>query len=186
MPQQPSDRDEAWFESLYRGHVNRVWAYAARRVPDPDDVVAEVFITAWRHRHQLPDPPIGWLLRTAHHHVLHAHRASTRQTRLAERVAGGAPTATGDPADAVTARLDARDRVTRALDLLRPTDRDLLTLTAWDQLASADLATVLDCTPLAARVRLHRARRRLAVVLDQLDRLDAAHSRSPTASEATS
>lgn len=182
MTQQPTDRDEAWFESLYRGEVNRVWAYAARRVPDPDDVVADVFITAWHHRNRIPDPPTGWLLRTAHHHVLHAHRATTRRTRLTERVASAGPTATEDPAEAVTAGIDTHDRVTRALGLLRPTDRELLTLTAWDELTPADLAAVLDCTPLAARVRLHRARRRLAAVLE---RLDAAPTCSPTASEAT-
>ncbi len=185
MTKQPDDRDEAWFESLYREQVTRVWGYAARRVPDPDDVVAEVFITAWHHRHRIPDPPTGWLLRTAHHHVLHAHRAITRQARLTERVASASSTATEDPADAVTARLDADDRVTRALDLLRPTDRELLTLTAWDQLPPGDLAVVLDCTPLAARVRLHRARHRLAAVLDRLDRLDSAPTCNPAASEAT-
>lgn len=185
MTQQPVDRNEAWFESLFRAYAHRVWAYAARRVTDPDDVVAEVFATAWHHRHQLPDPPVGWLLRTAHHHVLHTHRAGARRTRLTERVAASAPEAAADHADAVTDRLDARHRVTSALEQLRPTDRELLTLTAWDELDPTELAEVLGCTPLAARVRLHRARRRLAAVLDRFDRLDTASSPCPTASEAT-
>lgn len=132
-----------------------------------------------------PTPRVGWLLRTAHHHVLHTHRAGARRTRLTERVAASAPAAAADHADAVTDRLDARHRVTSALEQLRPTDRELLTLSAWDELDPTELAEVLGCTPLAARVRLHRARRRLAAVLDRFDRLDTASSPCPTASEAT-
>jgi RNA polymerase sigma-70 factor (ECF subfamily) len=40
-----------------------VLAYAVRRVPrdEADDVVAEVFAAAWRHRASVPDPALPWL-----------------------------------------------------------------------------------------------------------------------------
>ena len=38
-------------------------------------------------------------------------------------------------------------------------------LVAWEGLAPAEAAVVVDCSPEAFRVRLHRARRRLAAAL---------------------
>jgi DNA-directed RNA polymerase specialized sigma24 family protein len=52
-----------------------------------------------------------------------------------------------------------------ALDRLRGSDRELLTLTAWDGLDANDLAVVLGCSPATARVRLHRARKHFEQIL---------------------
>ena len=38
-------------------------------------------------------------------------------------------------------------------------------LLCWEQISLADAATVLQCSPVALKVRLHRARRRLAAAL---------------------
>ncbi len=43
---------------------------------------------------------------------------------------------------------------------------ELLRLCAWEGLDGAELAAVLGCTPAAARVRLHRAKRRAAPLLE--------------------
>jgi RNA polymerase sigma-70 factor (ECF subfamily) len=72
------------------------------------------------------------------------------------------PTAVLDPADAVA----QNDRVRQALHLLGDADRDILLLTVWDDLDAASVAQVLGCSRAAVRVRLHRARRRLAALLD--------------------
>ena len=48
------------------------------------------------------------------------------------------------------------------LNGLAELDRELITLTAWEQLSTADAARVVGISPTSARVRLHRARRRLA------------------------
>ncbi|MGH2922081.1 MAG: sigma factor-like helix-turn-helix DNA-binding protein, partial [Gaiellaceae bacterium] len=44
---------------------------------------------------------------------------------------------------------------------LREEDRELLALAAWEGLDPGEIATVLGCSRNAARIRLHRARRRL-------------------------
>ena len=46
------DGDRQWFEELWTAHGGRVWAYVARRVGRQlaDDVVADVFLVAWRRR----------------------------------------------------------------------------------------------------------------------------------------
>jgi RNA polymerase sigma-70 factor (ECF subfamily) len=74
---------------VVREHLAPVRRYAAGRVPqdDVEDVVAEVFATAWRHRAKLPDPPTFWLLRTAWFHIQMHYRGRNREARLASRLA---------------------------------------------------------------------------------------------------
>jgi len=52
--------------------------------------------------------------------------------------------------------------VAAAFALLRDDDRELLALAAWEGLDPGEIAMVLGCSRNAARIRLHRARRRLA------------------------
>ncbi len=160
--------DTAWFESLYRAYHGAVLAYARRRVDDPDDVVSEVFATAWRRRARVPDPPLAWLIRTASYYTLHAQRSNSRRARLSARAAALSE-ATPDHAEAVASRHDAARVITDALDTLTPGDQELLRLTAWEALAPDQLADVLECSIATVRVRLHRARRRLAKALDNLE-----------------
>lgn len=163
------DPDEPWFTAMVAVTLPRVTAYVRRRARDPDDVVAEVFATAWRHRHDLPDPALPWLLRVASHQVLHADRSEMRRRRLGERVAGTGPAVEPDHATGTVARLDAVARVDAALERLSPLDREVLRLSAWEELTPTDLAVVLACSTTAAKVRLHRARRRFAAALLLVD-----------------
>lgn len=159
-------RDEGWLEDQFRAHHRAVLAYAVRRVPrdEADDVVAEVFAAAWRHRATVPDEALPWLYRTAAHHVLHRRRSTARRSRLTDRLGGlggdGSSAAPVDPADEVVERLDAVARVARVLDALPPRDAEILRLSVWEELDAASIAYVLSISPSAVRVRLHRARRR--------------------------
>jgi RNA polymerase sigma-70 factor, ECF subfamily len=174
-------RDEVWFDDLYRANHGAVLAYARRRVNDPDDVVAEVFATAWRSRDRVPAPPLPWLYRTAGNHILHAYRAQGRRERLSVRAAE-LDTVAPDPADTVAARLDTSRRVEGALERLSAADRELLRLHAWEDLAHEQLAYVLGCSTATLRVRLRRARVRFAAHLDDLD---AENVRAPRSLHAT-
>jgi RNA polymerase sigma-70 factor (ECF subfamily) len=156
--------DEAWFDVLYREHHTAVLSYARRRGAEPDDLVAEVFATAWRHRDRVPDPALPWLLRTARNFLLHEARGRARRARLAGR-ARGRVGIEGDHADGVAERRDAEITIRSALAKLSATDQELLRLAAWEQLDTPALAYVLECSEVAARVRLHRATRRLRQML---------------------
>ena len=59
----------------------------------------------------------------------------------------------------------AQTVITAALTRLSPADQEVLRLAAWEQLDTAALAYVLECSEVAARVRLHRATRRLQQVV---------------------
>ena len=57
-------------------------------------------------------------------------------------------------------------RVAAAFARLSDDDRDVLMLAAWEGLDAGEIATVIGGSRNAARIRLHRARRRMARELD--------------------
>ncbi len=164
-----AERDEAWFDALYRNWHASVLAYARRRVAEPDDLVSEVFTAAWRFRSRVTDPPLPWLLRTASNLSMHAARGERRRQRLDAKAAGCLVQET-DHAEAAVERVDASATVLLALESLSPSDRELLSLIAWEQLSNAEVGFVLGCSEAAVRVRAHRARGRLGRAISRLQR----------------
>ena len=152
----------AQLERWFRAYGDRVLAYLLHRTDreTAQDVLQEVFVTAFRKAAQVPEPPIGWLLGTARRLLANANRGERRRARLALHVASTAVQSTDDDA--------AGDAVARALAQLSARDREVLTLSAWYDLSADEAAQALGCSRSAYSVRLHRARHRLA------DRLRAA------------
>lgn len=164
---------EARFAKLYREHVGDVLAYAVRRAPSPEDaadIVAETFLVAWRRTADVPsgDAARLWLYGVARRALANQRRGERRRTRLAARLGAELPAALAAARPMTTA---ADQEVLAAIATLRESDREVLLLSAWEQLTPAEIARVLAISPLAVRSRLHRARRR---VLDQLHRPDTA------------
>jgi RNA polymerase sigma-70 factor (ECF subfamily) len=152
------------FEELYTRYAGAVRGYAMRRC-DPetaDDVVADVFLVAWRRREALPAEPLPWLLGTARRVLANHARGQTRRGRLLDRLAAE-PSAIATPAPAdgpESARLQA------ALASLNERDRELLLLMAWEGLELRQAAEVLGVRPNTLAVRFHRARQRLSAALE--------------------
>lgn len=166
----PDPRPEQWLTDAFGRHSGAVLAYARRRVDsaqDAEDVVVEVFATAWRRRYDVPDEARPWLYATAANVISHVIRSEARRTRLGARLATVTPlhAQTPDPADAVAEAMDARGVVTAALDDLAEADAELLRLWAWEGLEPAEIAEVLGCSAGTARTRMHRARARLRAAL---------------------
>jgi RNA polymerase sigma factor (sigma-70 family) len=152
--------DEARFASLYDATRAAVVAYCRRRVPGDvvDDVIAEVFLTAWRRIDDVPSTSeLPWLYGVARYVVANHQRSSIRRSRLAARVLSLASQASRD-----TSLTDAeRDgSVLAALATLSPSDQELLRLRAWEELTSAEIGLVLGIAVSAVDMRLSRARRR--------------------------
>jgi RNA polymerase sigma-70 factor (ECF subfamily) len=57
--------------------------------------------------------------------------------------------------------------VDEAMSTLSDADRELLALALWEGLDPGEIAQVLGCSRNAARIRLHRARKRFAKALEQ-------------------
>ena len=162
-------RPEERFRDLYAAHGRAILAYAVRRTRDPQDaadVVAETFLVVWR---RLADVPAGdearlWLYGVARRTLANHARSERRRERLAERLRQELPAAV----EAVSApAAAAQSAVLTALRELEEPDREVLLLAGWERLEAGEIAKVLGITGVAARARLHRARRRLRARLTQ-------------------
>lgn len=129
---------------------------------DVDDVAAETLTVMWRRLDDIPQgAELPWCYSIARRCLANHRRSTVRRRRLVDRVAGrGRPaTDTGDDPASV-AEGDDPD-LHAALALLSADDRELLTLWAWEQLSTTEIALALGITPNTASVRLRRARQRL-------------------------
>ena len=163
--------DARRFTALYREHHLRVRDFARRRVGADlaQEVVAETFLVAWRRLDDIPGVAIPWLYRVALYEIANLRRRQAKAVRLHGALReGGAGTAregeTGDVTELARA-------VATAFVNLKPRDQEILRLAAWEQLTSSEGAAVLRCSVPAYRMRLHRARARLAVASGARDHL---------------
>ena len=171
------------YSCLFRVHYQDVLSYARRRVDvdQAQEVVAEVFLTAWRRFDDVPDPPLPWLYRVAANEIANHTRKRWRETRLLYRLGnepGLGPTPNhheGPPLGGLATT------VRRALETLRPADQEVLRLAAWEGLSAAAAGQVLGCSAPAFRVRLHRARTRLerATLLQETTARSAVQATAP-------
>ena len=164
--------EDEWLTDLFGRHSRAVLAYARRRLDsaeDAEDVVVEVFATAWRRRDVVPEEALPWLYATAGNVIAHVIRSDSRRTRLGTKLATVRPlhATEADPAQQVVDGTTAHDVVAAAMDDLSESDAELLRLWAWEQLDPAEIAEVLGCSPGTARTRMHRARARLREALVQ-------------------
>jgi RNA polymerase sigma factor (sigma-70 family) len=164
LPVEPASDRRARFEALFGEHGKAVYAYARRRASaaDADDVVSETFVVAWRRIEDIPANARPWLLAVARRVLANLDRSANRRGRLQRRLEALPTHPTTEPAGSA-------DVVRRALERLSPAEREAITLLAWEGLTPDEAATVLGCTRSAMYLRLHRARKRLAAELAQVD-----------------
>lgn len=180
------ESSEARFNALFVGNRAALLRYAIRRTADPQDaadVVADTFLVAWR---RLEDVPSGaaarlWLFGVARRVLGNWHRTETRRTALSQRLVaelGHLTVSAPEPAES--------SLVLRALRQLPESDAELLRLLAWEELKPAQIATVLGIPAGTVRVRLHRARRRLASAMTQLETDQKAEEPAPVVKRSSS
>lgn len=155
--------DDSGFEALFAAHYDDLLRYALRRVEQPADaadVVGETWTVAWRRRQNLPplEEQRLWLFGVARRVLANQRRGRLRQNRLAEKLRE-------EIVEQWQPEPSAEGPVSEALRSLAPRDRDVLALSAWEGLRAEEIAVVVGCSPATARVRLHRARRRLRAAL---------------------
>ncbi len=167
---EPQDSRRARFRAVYDANYHRVLGYALRRAAtreDAEDVVAETFLAAWRRLEEVPrgGDARPWLYGVARNALANQRRGQRRRGRLWGRLQA-------EPTSPARPRADADDQlasVGAAFRRLKDDDRELLALAAWEELDPGEIATVLGCSRNAARIRLHRARRRLARELQRTE-----------------
>ena len=161
--------DPAAFTEFYRAHVDEVTRFVARRVADPElaaDLTAEVFLAvidaAAAYRGSFGGPRT-WLFGIARHVIAAEFRRSARERR-AESLIAGRRLLGADDVDRLAEKIDAfrqARRLHEQLQALPEGERAVLELMSVDGLSVAEAAAALNIGQVAARVRLHRARRAL-------------------------
>jgi RNA polymerase sigma factor (sigma-70 family) len=161
------------FEAVYAAHHGSVLGYVLRRIDNADDaadVIGEIFLTVWR---RLDDMPGGeqarlWLYGVARRVLGNHRRGERRRSALTERLrteqlradlaaAYRPPEFTGELA-----------RIAAAFRRLTEAERELLSLSAWEELDNGQIAAVLGCSRNAVRIRMFRARKRFAAELTRV------------------
>ena len=166
--------DRAAFAALVRAHQDEVYTLARRLVGDPhlaSDVAQEALIRAWR---ALPkfrgDAQLStWLHRitvnTAWTQMKRARRHSGPSvddyTELAAPMGSDHPEVAGE-------LLELRGRLRAALDRLPEGQRRVVVMKDVYGWSHAEIAESMGITVTAAKVRLHRARARLAKDLEEV------------------
>jgi RNA polymerase sigma-70 factor, ECF subfamily len=163
--------DSAAFATLYRRYLDRVYGYAFYQLGDhhdAEDVTERTFMAALRALPDFHDQGStfrAWLFRIAHNTIANAHRSRARRRTepLPDDFQPAAPNA--DPAGQV-ALADELHEVRRVVAQMPDDRRQVILLRFVDDLSTAEIAEVLDRSPGAVRVLLHRSLRDLAARLD--------------------
>jgi RNA polymerase sigma-70 factor (ECF subfamily) len=165
--------DRAAFAALLREHQDEVYTLARRLVGDPhlaSDVAQEALIRAWR---ALPkfrgDARLStWLYRiTVNTAWTHKKRSSRHQgSSIDDHHELAAPMDAGHP-EVAGEILELRGRLRGALDRLPDAQREVVVLKDIYGWSHAEIAESMGISVTAAKVRLHRARARLASDLEE-------------------
>lgn len=160
--------DAAAFAEIYDRYGGAVFGFLLRFVRDrgaAEDVVQQTFLRIHESRESFD---AGLNLRTWIFTI--ARRLAINWIERERRSVGPPSEHTVDhapsPEQHAVARAEVR-RVEDALAQLAPEDASAVILARFEGLTSAELANVFGCTPDAAKMRLHRALRRLGDILGQ-------------------
>jgi RNA polymerase sigma-70 factor (ECF subfamily) len=163
------------FAAVFDAHRDRAFRHALRLVAsahDAEDVVAGAFFELWRKRDAVPvvdGSVLPWLLVTVTNLARNSGRGLRRYRAAIDRLPRSRDLA--DPAETAEERI-ARQDLLAAVRSLGERDAALVLLTALEGLTPTEAAAALGLSPGAARVRLHRARKRLRAHLDPDSLLD--------------
>ncbi|MFL5999996.1 MAG: RNA polymerase sigma factor [Streptomyces sp.] len=169
--QEARQRQQARFERLAHVVAEPLHRYLLRRAhaDTVEDILSETMLVLWRRLDDVPglgsdaiprsDDVLPWCYGVARGCLANARRAEGRRLRLMERLVRVHETPSTGAAD--------HDELHSVLDSLRPLDREVVRLWAWEGLAPHHIAEVTGMSSNAVSIRLHRAKRKLAEQLQQ-------------------
>lgn len=162
---------ERQFRLLYERNYAPITAYVRRRVRRADgsdaDIVAEVFVVAWRRLLDVPEltKELPWLYGVSRNLVANHFRSVQRSIALTDRIAIEERVAGDDS----TGSSDLEIRVRRAVDHLSDLDREIFRLIHWEELSHEEVGLSVGITAKAVERRVARARTKVRDYLTSLD-----------------
>ena len=171
-----SREDPATFVELYRRHAEDLLRYFARRTLDPEsaaELTAETFAEAFASRGTYRDTGangVSWVYGIARHQLGRYFRAGRVDAGARKKL--GMPERDLVPEDyeRIEDLIDfapIRAALAEALETLQDDQREALKLRVIDGLPYPEVASKLHCAETAARQRVSRGLRKLAIVLQE-------------------
>ena len=155
--------------SQYSGTLYRVAYSVLRNAADAEDAVQEAFMRVLRHRETLDEvrDQRVWLIRIVWNIVLdRKRRAKTRpETDDVAELARVLP-AEGLSADERATAAQHHAHVLACVEQLPAKERQVMMLSAFEELTSVEIAAVVGITESSVRSRLFRARNLMSALLD--------------------
>lgn len=157
--------------NLFTRHIQPTHRYFARRIAcaaDTEDLVQRTLLAAMEGLPRLREGAsfTGFVRAIARRLSLrHCRDGERARKRLEADVQPETLMAREPSMSASILREEAQDRLRRALCELPESSARVLRLRYWDERDATEIARVLDSSPEAVRVRLHRARRQIEHVL---------------------
>jgi len=149
------------FDSLYRDHAPAVLRFACWLSGDrawAEDITSETFIRVWTARDRVDLATVtGYLLTIARRLYLQGITRSKRTTEIEHDIEDRGP----DPLRRAQERAEFK-AVVGDLQTLPEIDRAALLMRATENLPYTEIAAALDLTVTNAKVKVHRARLKLA------------------------
>lgn len=149
------------FEGLYGQHARAVFRFALSLSGNramAEDVTSETFVRVWSARDRVDlATVIGYLMTIARHLYLE----QVRGDRGRQALDGDREDATPGPHALAEGRAEL-DAVLADLQTLAEPDRAALLMRARDQMPYEEIAAALKISVGAAKVKVHRARRKIA------------------------
>jgi RNA polymerase sigma-70 factor, ECF subfamily len=164
------------FVEVYRRHAEELLRYFARRTLDPEaaaELTAETFAEAYASRRNYRDTGadgVAWLYGIARHQLSRFFRSGRIDAAARRRIGLATQELPPEDFERIEELVDLapiREAMVEALDMLAEDQRDALRLRVIDGLGYAEVAAQLGCAEAAARQRVSRGLRRIALVLQQ-------------------
>lgn len=161
------------FRDLYREHYAAVFGYCLRRVERDlaNDLTSETFAVAWRRRDSVPDDKLAlpWLYAIASKAIANHRRAGRRKGSLHRKLRWLAHQPDIGPEAQVIRRVEDA-AIVEAVGNLRPADREVILLSAWEGLSAPQIARSVGISVSAAEKRLTRAKHRFRAELERTEK----------------
>jgi RNA polymerase sigma-70 factor, ECF subfamily len=167
--------EAAFFTELYQEHAATVYTWLRRRGSrSAADLTAETFAQAWlsrrRFRNEHDAAALAWLLGIALNVLRQSARQARVETSARERLGLPVELADDEGYTAIDERLSMDEQLAEALDRLPAHEREAIELRVLRELPYEDVARAMHVRPAAARLRVSRALRRLALSTSKEDR----------------
>ena len=153
--------DQSAFGELYQRYARVIHGLLLARVPqiDVDDLVQDVFLTAWNRLGALREPAAfgGWLAMIARNRAVDFHRRPPEAVELPDDLTAH---------DATAERAEAA-RLLEIVRTLPDAYRETLILRLVEGMTGPEIAARTGLTPASVRVNLHRG---MKLLREQLER----------------